>query len=131
MDEKFSIDIFYEVLKPISNFSLYIRVHTYDGVLAFCSADWDGQELQNIHRDPGQYIAHLTIPPHLLNFGTYMFTVTGVIHSTRVVFEESPVLMWKISSSGGLGGVVSAKRQGIFRPLLQWSHEAKEKSHDV
>jgi lipopolysaccharide transport system ATP-binding protein len=127
MNEGFSIELLYEVLKPISNFHLYVRVHTHDGVLAFCSADWDGKgKLENIHRDPGQYIGRLTIPPHLLNRGSYMLSVLGIIPSVRILFQESPVLVWKMDSGGGVGGVESVERQGIFRPLLQWSHGAIE-----
>jgi lipopolysaccharide transport system ATP-binding protein len=127
MDEEFSVEINYQVLKPISNFHLYIRVHTHDGVLAFCSADWDGgEDLQSSHRYPGQYVGRFIIPPHLLNRGSYMLSVLGVIPSVRVLFQESPVLMWRIDSRGGVGGVESAERQGIIRPLLRWSHGAKE-----
>lgn len=124
MDEKFSITIQYEVLKPISHFHLYTRVHTQDGILAFCSADWDERELQETRHQPGKYKARLTIPPHLLNTGSYLLTVVGVIPAVRFLFEESPVLMFQISSVGGVGGTESIKRLGIFRPRLEWSHEA-------
>jgi lipopolysaccharide transport system ATP-binding protein len=124
MDEEFSIEIECTILKDISNFQLYIRVHNNDGILAFCSSEWDGGDFQGTHHDPGQYKTRITIPPHLLNSGIYTLSVMGLIYSVRIIFEESDVLMWKINRSGGVGGVVSMERQGIFRPLLLWSQRS-------
>ncbi len=123
MDERYSIEIVYEVLKPISGFHLYIRVYTQDGILAFCSADWDGGEVENVHRDPGMYRGRLGIPSHLLNRGSYMLSILGIIPSVRIIFNESAALAWRITSEGGVGGAESIERKGIFRPELRWHNE--------
>ncbi|MDT8316991.1 MAG: ABC transporter ATP-binding protein [bacterium] len=120
MDEHFRIEITFEVLIPITNFHLYIRVFTGEGILAFCSADWDGGDMNNKHRMMGRYTSLIDIPPYLLNSGSYMLSVEGIIPSVRFVFRESSVLMWQVEASGGVGGIESVKRQGVFRPKLNW-----------
>jgi lipopolysaccharide transport system ATP-binding protein len=125
MDECFSVEIVYDVLKAIGNFHFYAKVYTTDGVLAFCSADWDGGEVAALERSPGQYKAALLIPAHLLNVGAYLFSLDGLIPSVRYLFQEPNIITWKINTRGGAGGTESINRRGIVRPLLKWdeSHE--------
>ena len=121
MDEELSIEIEFTILKPISNFHLYIRVHNQDGILVFNSADWDGCEVESNYLYPGQYLRYCKIPSNLLNKGRYTLDLNGLIPSIRFLFHESSVLTWEITSHGGIGGVESVERQGVFRILLQWS----------
>jgi lipopolysaccharide transport system ATP-binding protein len=123
MDEQFTIRIKYNILQLISDFHLYIRVHTEDGVLAFCSGDWDNGELQQSHQDPGRYIMNVTIPKYFLNAGVYTLTLVGFVANIRVVFEESPIVIWRIHPVGGAGGFHSLNRQGVFRPMLEWTQK--------
>ena len=120
MNESLSIRFTYEVLKEIENFHLYIRVHTEEGILAFCSADWDETNLENRTHAPGTYIHEVTIPAHFLNTGKYLLTAVGLIPDIRFIFQESPALIWEITQQGGSGGLQSLQRQGILRPMLRW-----------
>lgn len=121
MHEEFSIEIECTILKPISNFHFYISVHNQDGILLFKSADWDGGEVESNNLYPGQYLRHCKIPSNLLNKGRYTLDLNGLIPSIRFLFQESSVLTWEITSHGGIGGVESVERQGVFRIMLQWS----------
>jgi len=128
MDESFRIEFYYNVLKTVSNFHLYIRIHTLDGVLAFCSADWDKGEVESNEYPHGQYTQHVDIPSFLLNRGQYMLTIIGVIPSVRVLFQDTAALVWNVTPEGGVGGVESIQRQGIIRPLLNWKKKGESDS---
>lgn len=121
LNEGFFIQIEYEILKQVSNFQLYVRVYTNDGILAFCSSEWDGVIFSGKHQEPGVYRTRIAIPPNLLNTGIFSLSVMGLIYSVRIIFEETDVLRWKIKLSEGIGGIASIERRGIFRPLLRWS----------
>ena len=123
MNEAFAIKITFEVLKRSSSFHLYVRVYTEDGILAFASADWDKNGISAVDRQPGKYQMIVSIPSHLLNRGTYMLSVSGLIPDVRFVFQESSVLTWRILPQGGVGGFQSISRLGVFRPLLEWNEE--------
>jgi len=120
MNEEITIKITYEVLNSISNFHLYLRLFAEDGTLAFCSGDWDEHEISNIKRHPGIYRQKATIPPNLLNSGKYFFTVIGMVPERGINFLEDSVISLHVNDVGGIGGVHSVQRRGIFRPLLKW-----------
>ena len=119
MNESLSIDMRFEVIKPLPNFHLYVRVHTKDGIVAFASGDWDDCD-RSYSKQPGVYVARCSIPGRLLNWGSYSLSVQGLIPNTRHVFTEDSVLSWDIIELGGSGGSTSSRRPGIFRPQLKW-----------
>jgi lipopolysaccharide transport system ATP-binding protein len=123
MDEEMRIRIEFTVRKPISDFHLYIRVFTSNGVLAFTSADWDNEAGNPATRSylPGTYQGTVIVPAHLLNRGSYFLMLGGMIPNSESIFIEDKALAWEIKGVGGIGGMLSAGRPGIFRPRLDWS----------
>ena len=117
------VEIEFTVLQPISNFHLYLRVFTQDGILAFGSGDWDSGSTNTYSFLPGMYRARCVIPGDLLNSCSYSLTVMGMIPDVRYVFVEEHIVTWEINEIGGAGGATSNRRPGIFRPQLKWSVE--------
>lgn len=126
IDEGFFIRIIFTVLLPISNFHFYIRIYSEDGILAFCSADWDEGEVIPVERQPGNYSMGVNIPPHLLNHGKYSLHIFGLIPSVKFLIKETNACIFKILPAGGAGGVESVNRQGLFRPMLKWYDAPEE-----
>ncbi|MGA1823655.1 MAG: ABC transporter ATP-binding protein [bacterium] len=123
MDENININIHFIIMKEISNFHIYIRLFTQDGILAFASGDWDDSETSIISLSKGEYLSYCIIPGHLLNRGIYFLTVIGEIPHIKYIFVEENVLSWEVVNVGGAGGASSNNRPGIFRPKLQWRIE--------
>ncbi len=121
IDESIAIKIVYELVESVSNFHFYARIYRQDGTLAFCTADWDGGEVESNQRTPGVYAIRFTIPAHLLNTGSYSLELLGIIPSVDTFFECSNIIHWSIDPHGGAGGIESVNRPGICRPLLGWS----------
>jgi len=120
ISENILIDIFFEVLETISNFHLYIKVLTKEGITAFCSGDWDNNKNIFYKLKPGKFFVRCIIPGNLLNKGEYILTIMGQIPGVRYVFVEDGILSWKVIEIDGSGGAISVNRPGIFRPKLKW-----------
>ena len=121
--EGFAANVDFVVSSAITDFHIYVRVITSDGIVAFGSGDWDNRRREELGQvlAPGTYRARCVVPGHLLNRGVYALTVMGQIPEKRYVFAEDGVLEFEISEKGGAGGGTSLLRPGIFRPRLAWS----------
>jgi lipopolysaccharide transport system ATP-binding protein len=120
IDQGFEIRTEYEILEALSNFHLYLKIFREDGVLVFCTADWDGGEVEPNSLGVGRHHASVAVPPHTLNAGSFFVDVLGYIPSIRQVFHAANAIHWTILAQGGAGGVESAARQGVVRPVLKW-----------
>lgn len=126
IDQETRVRIRFEALEPLSNFHLYLRVYRDDDTLAFCTADWDGDEVSPSDLPPGRHAASVAIPPHTLNAATYYLDVLGIIPSIRTIFHVPHAVRWTVIAQGGAGGVESVARPGLFRPLLRWRIGARD-----
>lgn len=123
IDEGFEIHTEFEILEELSNFHLYLKVYREDGVLVFCTADWDGGEVEPNSLCVGAHHASVAVPPHTLNAGAFYVDVQGYIPSIRQVFHTPNAVRWTVLAQGGTGGVESVARQGVVRPSLRWQLE--------
>jgi len=127
LDEPFSIEIEYKVLKAFKGGRLAARIYTSEGVPVFTSGDCDRKDTCWGTREPGRYIAHCQIPAHFLNRGSYTITLLGDIPNKKQLFQENYVLNFNVVETAGAGGIYSAGRQGLVRPILDWATKKQTK----
>jgi lipopolysaccharide transport system ATP-binding protein len=115
----FTVEIEYRILRHVSNLRVGFRLVTQDAVIILSSNDGDSSE-GCMERSEGLYVNQCTIPGEFLNQGQYFISVGSDIPMMQVNFSVDRVLTFHIEPTGGVGGHIPDRRQGILRIRLPW-----------
>jgi lipopolysaccharide transport system ATP-binding protein len=122
MQEEIVVEIEYAVFKKIEGARVGFRLLTAEGIIVLTSENTDECN-DHILIPPGNYRVRATIPGNYLNEGDYSLTISCHIPLVKIIFFEENCLSLLVENTGGVGGFVDDKRQGIIRPRLEWKYE--------
>ncbi|MGD9685629.1 MAG: ABC transporter ATP-binding protein [Desulfobacter sp.] len=128
MSKPFYVEIEYDVLQAHSGMRTGFWVYTSDGVLVFVAGDSEDSGWQSRKRMPGRYVSICTLPPMLLNSGTYSITVGADIPGSELLFLEQAVLSIVIEHTAVTVLDGANRSPGIICPSLNW-HISKVDNH--
>lgn len=110
-----------EILAPVSNLRLSVRVLTDDGITVFTSSD-QGKEWGNSSApSPGRYNCRCRIPGDFLNERTYFLTVAADCPHVEVMFLEEQALGFRVDQTGGVSSRYGEQWPGVVCPKLEWT----------
>ena len=126
--ESFTIESEYEVVRPIRDLRVSIRLYTSRGELLFSSFDTDDLDNYETHsvRKEGIYTSACEIPADLLNAGHFVVGTSAGIYNVTKFFDHSHALSFAVDTSGGVGSQWPEATDGPFRPGLRWKVERAE-----
>ncbi len=120
----FSIELEYQVLKPINNLRLGITLTAQDTTVLLSSKDTDrGEEFM---RTPGTYLGRCTIPGEFLNNGQYFISIGSDTPMIQTHFLLDRALSFHIEQVGGPNGHIPDRRQGLLRINFPWETDQLE-----
>jgi len=131
-DEDIIIKIEYEVNKPTANAIVWIAMQGVDGVVAFCSSDYDLNPKLREVRQPGYYETRLVVPKKWLNTNSYDLVVGINTNGTPpVTFDRTETIRINIVDNGTTPKSIfnESSRSGVFQPFIRWE-VAKKRSND-
>ena len=119
VDNDLTIEIRYEVRRPLQGCILAVNVNASDGAHVLCMEDVDRKpELLGL-RLPGTYRATVVIPGTWLACGAYFLRVGSAVPG-REEYENMQVISFTFIESGLLPGRSRTGRRGYLRPMLPW-----------
>jgi len=120
-DEKAMIEIEYEIVNSVKDFSVYLFLRDSYGNLIWVSHDNDGFMKVGEMREPGRYSSICEFPGSLLNPGQYFISlgITGKPRET-VQKEYFDIMNFNITEAGY---PFMRKRLGLLSPYLSWKVE--------
>jgi lipopolysaccharide transport system ATP-binding protein len=115
-DLPIAAQIEYEVMKPMADLRIVLRIVSESGTIIFTSSDQDQahQSIQGL-RTKGRYSSECSIPGSLLRPGKFFLTVGTNQHSTWFELMEN-LLVFEISKAG----YPLPERLGVISPILDW-----------
>jgi lipopolysaccharide transport system ATP-binding protein len=120
--DPFTVRIEYEILKPVTNCRVAIRLINWEGIVIINPFDVDNPE-NSATKMPGRYVATCEIPADLLSPGSYLISVGADIQSIKVLVHAEHVLSFSIEDTGKVGWYRGGKRLGVIRPSIPWHIE--------
>ncbi len=123
--EGFSIEIEYNLTKPVNGLRVGLYMMTTRGEFVFTTFDTDDPGLFETFtlRPQGRYISRCMIPPNLLNEGRFVLGVNASIYRIQRFFQDDKALTFTVDATGAPGMQWPEKRLGPVRPDLQWRIE--------
>jgi hypothetical protein len=115
-DDEIHIRIQFEVLKPIRDMRLSIRLMAGEDVNVLNSTDSDVLAVHGRHYQEGRFTALCVIPANLLSPRTYSITLAATTPE-RVAANVQDVLSFTVNE---LSGPIIPTSYGVVRPLLDW-----------
>jgi lipopolysaccharide transport system ATP-binding protein len=124
-NENITVRVEYEVNKLVSNCIVWIHLMTIDGIVVFCTADYDLQPELREKRQPGYYKADILIPNKWLNPGTYIINVGINSYSPIEVYDRKDTIKFNVIDDGSTPKALfdEASRNGILQPFISWRTE--------
>ncbi len=120
----FSVEIEYEIFRPIRNFRIGFRLSTSDGVIVFTTADMEGCSTESDPLDPGVYVSRCRIEGNFLNEGDYhILNLWADIPFVRVLFLVEDCLRLCVEQTGGVSGRFGERWAGVICPDLAWTRK--------
>jgi lipopolysaccharide transport system ATP-binding protein len=120
----FSVEIEYEISRPLWNLRVGFFLRTSAGVYVFDSHDADDPEFRS-GGDPGHYTACCDIPGNLLGPGTYLVSLNAGIYNVGNLAREENTLLLEVVNTSARGAI--SPRGGAIQPQFTW----KQKKHNV
>jgi lipopolysaccharide transport system ATP-binding protein len=122
------MEIEYELDKPIQGLRVGVYLQTIRGEIVFTSFDTDepGQYDKYATRAAGRYISRAELPANSLNEGQYVLGLNASSFRVRRYFQEERALAFAVDAMGAPGMQWPEPRQGLVRPLLDWTIEQVE-----
>jgi lipopolysaccharide transport system ATP-binding protein len=124
--EPITIEIEYELEKPIQGLRVGIYLMSMRGEYIFTSFDTD-EENHFEHfstRPAGHYISRCEIPSDLLNEGRYVLGMNASSYRIKRYFQDERALAFTVDGSGAPGKQWPEQRMGPLRPRLAWQIQA-------
>ncbi len=119
----FSVEIEYEVTKPLWNLRVGFFLRTSAGVYVFDSHDADDPEFRS-RRDPGHYTTCCQIPGNLLGPGTYLISLNAGIYNVGNLAREENTLVLEVVNASARGTI--SPRGGVIQPQFTWKQEVRD-----
>jgi len=122
-DEPIVIRVEYEVNAPVDNCTVWLALQTMDGVMAFCTSDYD-MDLEMLEkRMPGYYKTDISIPEKWLNVGGYNIIVGIVKNHPLIVYNREETVTFSVLEVETPGSILQeGVRRGVFQPVLKWTN---------
>ncbi len=114
------IRIEYDVPRPLKRVQIVCHLWNIHRVHVFATADIDGQPGLLEEREPGRYVADITVPPSLLGPGIYQVSVACGVPNLRLIDDrEGPT--FEVSAMHSHAAQWSGARQdAILAVPLDW-----------
>lgn len=125
-DRDFSLEVGYEVIKPVGDAGVWMRLVSESGVIVLTSWDTDPGGQGESLRSPGRYTSTCTVPGNLLHPGSY-FVSLGAVRSKQVIDLQEHVLRFEVSP---VGYTLNIGRRGVITPILDWNVRAVDLKDD-
>ncbi len=116
----FSIEIIYRVLRQLPRVRVTISLTTSDGTFAFTSKDSLANNLVHDIRQVGRYSSTCKIPGDFLNAEPYYISVSADIPYVEVLWSEERILKFDVIQTGGIVGTLPERWPGVVSPRLPW-----------
>ena len=100
-----------------------LMVKNRAGVILFTTSNYENLEWGRAEYERGTYIASCVIPPHILNEGDYLVSVSLIHRSREVIATADNVIHFSIYDSGLTRGDYVGKWVGLVRPRCEWLGE--------
>lgn len=128
MSDSFRIEVEYDINQKAQG-HLIVFISEYPSrhrVLCIGDADMDPKRQET--RDPGSYRAHLDIPPHILNEGDYMLTVTLGIPRQEIYERHEGAVIFDITDEHSVrrSWYRDDKRPGAVGMDIPWVYDGSE-----
>jgi len=120
--KSFSIEIEYEIKKPLPYCRVGFSLTALHGAIVFEAYDSDNP-LYLGRREPGSYMSRCTVPANLLNSGSYIISINAGIPAVKNLVSLGGVLSLEVEDTRADGPIINLKRKGIIRPALNWKCE--------
>jgi lipopolysaccharide transport system ATP-binding protein len=120
--QPFSIEVEYDILQPIRNLVVLIKLYSNLEELLFMSSDVDDPARMGQYptRPAGHYISRCHIPANLLNSGSFLIGISASVPNVCRYFWEQRSVRFTVDETGGVGTQWGGERGGFFRPALGW-----------
>jgi homopolymeric O-antigen transport system ATP-binding protein len=120
--QPFSIEIEYELMDPIRDLALYVKLYTNQSELLFISSDRDDPSNYERHlvRQPGKYLSRCRVPADLLNRGGFVVGISASVPNWQQFFGEPSVVSFSVDDAGSPGSQWAGDRGGLLRPAMRW-----------
>jgi lipopolysaccharide transport system ATP-binding protein len=130
VDEAIVCEVELDIPTAIRGEHIWFRLYQASGMLLIFVADDDLGPVPVV-RGPGRHIARFTIPPFLLNEGSYRFRVQ-LLHWTGVrswsVMDDRRSGVFDIDDTIDYGDSDLGKRKGVLRVPLAYEEHARDMS---
>ena len=117
-DQSISIEIRYQVLRPLSGCQIGIRIYNSEGVVVFYTADTDHSGMPSSERKAGRYSTVVCVPGNFLAPGTYSIFVAAHFPYRTVYEMIEQAITFEVGTSGSLASLDG--RPGLVAPLIKW-----------
>jgi lipopolysaccharide transport system ATP-binding protein len=120
--EPATIEIEYELRRPITGLRLGIYLMTTRGEFVFTSFDTDdAAQYDRFHvRPAGHFISRCAIPGDFLNEGRYVLGFNASTYQIKRYFQDEQALTFNVDASGAPGMQWAEIRLGPLRPRMEW-----------
>jgi lipopolysaccharide transport system ATP-binding protein len=115
----FSIELEYEILKPLIGIQVGFWILTVEGVVVFVGGDNEDAQWLGKMRDCGRYKSVCKVPGRLLNSGPYTITVASDARNAQLLFVEEQALRFQVEPTE-LPAHSSTRPAGVIAPFLEW-----------
>jgi lipopolysaccharide transport system ATP-binding protein len=117
----FSINVKYEVLKPINNLRIGFFMQNSEGIPICGSTDFNSNRASKT--EPGVYLSRCSFPGYILNTGAYIIQLGADYTSSLANPILTPFCLgFSIEDTEG-HGAESHKLPGLLRPKLNWDFQ--------
>lgn len=117
-DQDFTVEVEYQVTKPVSELRVLLRIFDGAGTLVFMTSDVDTPPPSNERCIvEGRYVSVCTIPGKLLRSGKYFLTVGSQRYGRWIELQED-LLKFEVSA---VGNPLQPGRDGVITPVLDWN----------
>lgn len=122
IDEAFDIRIKYQIVEPVKNLRLYLRLKTTMGETVFATYE-DAQIQEGFTRGPGHYTAICKIPGNILNNITYRLYIGFDSPGHKVLIPGREYLELDVIDTSDGYRYAKGAFDGPIRPQVAWEVE--------
>jgi len=118
----FTVEVEFEIRERLPYCRVGFNIATANGIVIFATYDSDEEKYAG-QRAAGRYVSRCEVPGHLLNPGHHVLSIAAGITNRKTLAVQDNVLKFDVLDTGAAGSELSAKRQGVIRPKLNWECE--------
>jgi lipopolysaccharide transport system ATP-binding protein len=125
--EPVCLEMAYNLSAPLTGLRVGFYLMTPRGEHILTSFDTDDPSLYDRHasRAAGRYVSRCILPADFFNEGRYVVGVNASSFRIRRYFQDEQALTFTVDATGAPGTQWSEPRQGVIRPRLTWTIEAR------